>query len=47
MAYLERVFETLDEKPTIADAPGAYDMPPIKGKVEFENVCFSYERAGG
>lgn len=46
MAYLERVFETLDEKPTIADAPGAYDMPPIKGKVEFENVCFSYEKGG-
>lgn len=46
MAYLERVFETLDEKPTVADVPGAYDIPPIKGKVEFENVCFSYEKGG-
>jgi ATP-binding cassette subfamily B multidrug efflux pump len=46
MAYLERVFETLDEKPTVSDVPGAYDMPPIKGKVEFENVCFSYDKGG-
>lgn len=46
MAYLERVFETMDEKPTVADKPGAYEMPPIKGKVEFRNVCFRYEKDG-
>ena len=43
IAYLERIFETLDEKITIDDAEDAIQMPPIKGKVTFENVSFSYE----
>lgn len=43
IAYLERIFETMDEKVSVDDAPDATEMPPIKGKVEFENVCFSYE----
>lgn len=43
MAYLERIFETIDEKPLVDDAPGAYDMPEIKGQVAFSNVVFSYE----
>ncbi len=42
-AYLERIFETLDEKPTVDDLPGAVEMPEIKGEVEFRNVNFSYE----
>jgi ATP-binding cassette subfamily B multidrug efflux pump len=44
MAYLERIFETMDEKPDVADVPGAYEMPEITGKVEFKNVDFSYEK---
>ncbi|NJD03443.1 MAG: ABC transporter ATP-binding protein [Ruminiclostridium sp.] len=47
MAYLERIFETMDEKPIVDDLPGAYEMPSIKGKVEFKNVIFSYEKDGG
>ncbi len=43
MAYLERIFETLDEPVDIHDAPDAEVLPPIKGKVEFENVTFAYE----
>ncbi len=43
VAYLERIFETLDEKPTVADMPGAIEMPEIKGDVEFRNVSFRYE----
>lgn len=43
MAYLERIFETLDEKPTVVDIPGAVEMPQIKGKVEFKNANFSYD----
>lgn len=43
MAYLERIFETMDEKIEIADIEGAQDMPDIKGDVEFDNVTFSYE----
>ncbi len=46
MAYLERVFETMDEKPTVADLPGAYEIPPVIGKVEFRDVDFSYEEGG-
>jgi ATP-binding cassette subfamily B protein len=45
MAYLERIFEALDEKVTVKDIQGAYDMPPITGKVEFRDVSFSYEPA--
>ncbi|MCR5823792.1 MAG: ABC transporter ATP-binding protein/permease, partial [Lachnospiraceae bacterium] len=43
IAYLERIFETLDEEVDIKDAPDATELPPIKGKVEFENVTFAYE----
>lgn len=42
-AYLERIFETMDEKPNIIDVPNASTMPQIKGKVEFDDVTFSYE----
>ncbi|MBR4059853.1 MAG: ABC transporter ATP-binding protein [Lachnospiraceae bacterium] len=43
MSYLERIFETIDEPVRVKDAPDAVPMPPIYGKVEFENVSFSYE----
>ena len=44
VAYLERIFETIDEKPTVANLPEAVEMPPIQGAVEFQNVVFSYEK---
>jgi ATP-binding cassette subfamily B multidrug efflux pump len=44
VAYLERIFETMDEKPTVADLPGAVDMPAIQGAVEFRDVVFGYEK---
>ncbi|MBQ6696129.1 MAG: ABC transporter ATP-binding protein [Lachnospiraceae bacterium] len=43
ISYLERIFETIDEPINVKDAPDATEMPPIKGKVEFRDVCFSYE----
>lgn len=43
MAYLERIFETMDEEVTVDDAEDAIEMPPIKGEVEFKNVKFSYD----
>jgi len=43
MSYLERIFETIDEPVNIKDAPDAGIMPPMKGKVEFRDVEFSYE----
>ena len=43
ISYLERIFETIDEPVNVKDAPGAVEMPPIKGEVEFSHVVFSYE----
>lgn len=43
IAYLERIFETLDEPATIADKPGAAELGEIKGGVKFEDVTFSYD----
>lgn len=44
VAYLERIFETIDEKPLVADLPGAQEMPQIQGTVEFRDVVFCYEK---
>jgi len=43
IAYLERIFETMDEIVDIADAEGAQPLPPIQGVVEFKNVVFEYD----
>lgn len=43
ISYLERIFETIDEPVLVKDAPGAAEMPPIKGDVSFEHVTFGYE----
>ncbi|MBR5347891.1 MAG: ABC transporter ATP-binding protein [Lachnospiraceae bacterium] len=43
IAYLERIFETIDEPVLVHDAEGAGEMPPIEGLVEFKDVSFSYE----
>ncbi len=45
IAYLERIFETMDEPVDVKDADNAEKMPSIKGKVEFENVHFSYDES--
>ncbi len=44
IAYLERIFETMDEPIDVDDAPDATEMPEIKGNVTFKNVTFSYEK---
>ncbi|MGI5897065.1 MAG: ABC transporter ATP-binding protein [Oscillospiraceae bacterium] len=43
IAYLERIFETIDEPVLIEDAPDAKALPPIRGNVEFKDVVFEYE----
>ncbi len=43
ISYLERIFETMNEKVTVDDNVDATEMPKIKGAVTFENVRFSYE----
>ena len=45
-AYLERIFETLDVKPEITDAPDAVALPPVEGRVDFNYVVFRYEEDG-
>lgn len=49
IAYLERIFETMDEPVTVDDAPDAVEMKDMRkdknsGRVEFKNVSFSYEK---
>ncbi len=43
VAYLERIFELMDEPVSVHDVEGAEEMPPIRGDVHFENVTFAYE----
>jgi ATP-binding cassette subfamily B protein len=43
MAGAERVFALLDRPPEWQDAPGAAELPPIVGRVEFAGVTFGYE----
>ncbi len=43
LAYLERIFETMDEPVTVDDAPDAAVLPEIDGRVDFDNVTFAYE----
>ncbi|HEX6987950.1 MAG TPA: ABC transporter ATP-binding protein, partial [Bacillota bacterium] len=43
MASSERIFEFLDTRPDVTDAPRAGEMPPIRGHVRFEHVGFAYE----
>ena len=45
IAYLERIFETMDEPVTVADKENATEMPKIKGDVSFNNVTFGYENS--
>ncbi len=43
VAYLERIFEMMDEPVTVDDVPGAAQLPPIQGAVSFQDVTFSYD----
>lgn len=45
VAYLERIFEMMDEPIAVDDIEGAVEMPQIKGDVHFENVTFAYEES--
>ncbi len=38
----ERIFSILDEPITVADAPDALPVPPLQGRLEFENIRFEY-----
>ena len=41
-AGMERIFDLLDSRPAIQDAPGAIDLPRIDGEIRFHQVGFGY-----
>ncbi|MBR1383277.1 MAG: ABC transporter ATP-binding protein [Ruminococcus sp.] len=44
IAYLERIFETLDEPVTVTDKENAKELGEITGQVSFNDVTFGYEK---
>ncbi|MBN1659687.1 MAG: ABC transporter ATP-binding protein [Anaerolineae bacterium] len=38
----ERIFEILDARSEVEEAPGAVVLPPVRGHVRFEDVSFGY-----
>lgn len=43
MASSERIFEFLDERPSVPNKPDAIRMEGIGGTIDFQNVVFSYD----
>lgn len=43
MASSERIFEFMDEKPTVGQLENAYELPFIKGDIQFKQIVFEYE----
>ncbi|MBI4461942.1 MAG: ABC transporter ATP-binding protein, partial [Acidobacteria bacterium] len=39
----ERVFELLDRRERVPERPGARALPPVRERIEFEDVHFAYE----
>jgi ATP-binding cassette subfamily B protein len=37
-----RIYEILDEEPTIVDAPGAVDLVDCRGEVELDDITYAY-----
>lgn len=44
MASSERIFEFLDEKPTVGEKEKPETLPLIEGNVRFDNIVFEYEK---
>ncbi|MEV0640157.1 ABC transporter ATP-binding protein [Streptomyces sp. NPDC050619] len=42
-AGAERIFQLIDLRPAIADAPDAIELPALRGEITFSGVHFSYE----
>ena len=43
MAAVDRVFSVVDLQESITDRPDAKTLPPVEGRVRFDNVTFSYK----
>ncbi len=46
MAALDKIFELLDERPDVVDAPEAVELPKLRGELRFEDVSFRYGSGG-
>jgi len=42
MAALDKIFELLDVDADLVDRPGAIELPPVRGALEFRDVSFRY-----
>ena len=45
-ASVDRIFELMEIQPLVVEKADAYALPPVTGKVEYRNVCFTYEHRG-
>ena len=45
-AAAERVFAVVDEKPEV-ESPDAFELAPLKNKIEFKDIVFSYPSSQG
>jgi ATP-binding cassette subfamily B protein len=45
-ASASRIFEILDARNDVQDAPGAPDLPPVEGRVAFEHATMTYLGGG-
>jgi len=45
-ASAERIFEVLDARSEVVEKPDAVPLPPVEGRVTFENVSFRYIEHG-
>ncbi|MCI3920361.1 ABC transporter ATP-binding protein/permease [Paenibacillus sp. TRM 82003] len=44
MASSERIFEFIDEEPTVGEKKAARELPAIRGDISFRDVVFEYEK---
>src|SRR5205823_5456124 len=44
LAGAERAFALLDEAPDVVERPNARPLPRARGAMEFDQVCFAYEK---
>ncbi len=42
-ASADRIYEIIDEQPTVVDKPGAVDLIDAEGDVRFDHVDFAYD----
>ncbi len=47
IASMDRMFELMDETYDVKNKSNAIEMPKLNGKVEFDNVSFTYDKEGG